>query len=372
MTYEITQLPLEKLFVPAMRAAEALTRLDERLARSAVRDGWIGRMHFHDAIGALWIQGELVHIEDLVLHDAHMDIRAPTHELTRAHSLLRARRKILANKPDWALSRNGMSQLAGRSAAQELPEEADGLEGEGPAGSERPGVFDDEPEDRLEQEFATIDAVLERSRAVLDGLEANVRPAPAPARDSLVYDLDWNEGERLAEWNAVMAQTDGLPAVLRAAVLSDAWSEIEVLQHASWLGLLLVAALLRQSATTTNHLPCLNVGLRTVAIERRRGRDRTTRLLALLEAIHQTAMVGLKEHDRLMLAREQMERRLRNRRSSSNLPRLVELVLSRPLVSTTMIQAELKLTRQGVLNLVGELNLREITGRKRFQAWGVV
>ena len=29
-------------------------------------------------------------------------------------------------------------------------------------------------------------------------------------------------------------------------------------------------------------------------------------------------------------------------------------------------------TRQGALNLVAELALREMTGRKRFQAWGVI
>ncbi len=372
MAYDFTPLSLEKLLVPVTRAGEALTRLDERLARSPVREGWIGRMHFHDAVGALWVQGELVHIEDLVLHDARMDIRAPTHELTRAHSMLRTRRKIFANRPDWALGRDGMRQLAGSGAIEEEPD-AGFRGGEGNVGVESlDGFDDDEPASRLVSEFATIDAVLERSSAVLDGLETKSRAPSTSERDSLVYDRDWNEGERLSEWNTVIAETEGLPAVLRAAILSDAWGEIEVLQHASWLGPLFVAALLRQTAITANHLACLNIGLRNIPIERRRSRDRTTRLLAFLDAIHQSALAGLKEHDRLMLAREQMERRLKNRRSSSNLPRLIELVLARPLVSTTMIQSELKLTRQGVLNLVGELNLREITGRKRFQAWGVV
>lgn len=34
-----------------------------------------------DACASLWIDGELVHLEDVVLHDATKDIRAPTHEL---------------------------------------------------------------------------------------------------------------------------------------------------------------------------------------------------------------------------------------------------------------------------------------------------
>ncbi len=93
------------------RSARAL---DERLARSPVRDGWIERQHFADAAAALWLEGELVHLEDLVLHDAHMDIRLPTHELTRAHAVLRARRQIFGNKPDWALCADGLRQLTRR------------------------------------------------------------------------------------------------------------------------------------------------------------------------------------------------------------------------------------------------------------------
>ncbi|RVC85694.1 hypothetical protein EN739_34715, partial [Mesorhizobium sp. M2A.F.Ca.ET.017.03.2.1] len=82
-----------------------MARLDERVHKSPVRDGFVERSHFADAAAALWLDGELVHVEDLVLHDAHMDIRTPTHELTRAHAVLRARRRIFAHKPDWALSR---------------------------------------------------------------------------------------------------------------------------------------------------------------------------------------------------------------------------------------------------------------------------
>jgi hypothetical protein len=79
--------------------------------------------------------------------------------------------------------------------------------------------------------------------------------------------------------------------------------------------------------------------------------------------MHEAALAGLKEHDRLVLARGQVERRLRSRRASSKLPRLIERVLSRPFVSTSLIQGALKVSRQGALNLIGAFNLREITGR---------
>ncbi|WP_353045390.1 helix-turn-helix domain-containing protein [Mesorhizobium sp. M1365] len=120
---------------------------------------------------------------------------------------------------------------------------------------------------------------------------------------------------------------------------------------------------------SNNHLACLHLGAKNIPRERRRARNRSDGLLACLDGIHDAALAGLKEHDRLTMAKSQMERRLRERRPSSKLPDLVELVLSRPLVSTGMIQERLKVTKQGALNLVGELGLREMTGRGRFRAW---
>src|SRR5688500_11252740 len=114
MAYDVSNLPLNTLIGPLARAEDLLARLDERVAKSPVRDGFVARCQFADAAAALWLAGELVHVEDLVLHDAHMDIRAPTHELTRAHAVLRARRRIFAQKPAWALSRDGFLVLRGR------------------------------------------------------------------------------------------------------------------------------------------------------------------------------------------------------------------------------------------------------------------
>ncbi|WP_352827500.1 RHE_PE00001 family protein [Mesorhizobium sp. M0494] len=372
MAYTLDKLPLETLIGPVARATAALTRLDERLARSPVRDGFVERQHFADAASALWLEGELVHVEDLVLHDAHMDIRAPTHELTRAHAVLRARRQIVGNKSDWALGRDGFLALTGRGGAAAEPAKK-GRDGEGTSSEEGAGErVSSAKQDTLTQEFAEIDALLARSTNVLAVIEARPKRPIANDRPALVYDLDWDEDARLAEWQAVLQAAKDLPAVLRVALLIDAWTEIEVLQHAPWLGPLLAAALLRQTGTTANHLTGLHIGAQKIPRERRRARDRIVRLLAVLETIHAAASAGLKEHDRLVLARGQLERRLRSRRTNSKLPRLIDLVLARPLVSTAMVQKELDISRQGALDLVGELNLREITGRKRYQAWGVV
>ncbi|MER8376912.1 RHE_PE00001 family protein [Mesorhizobium sp. M0488] len=194
-----------------------------------------------------------------------------------------------------------------------------------------------------------------------------------PKKNPLLYDPDWDEEERLSDWRAVLNRNTGQPPVLSAALLWDAWETKEPLQHLPWLGHLLVGAMLRQARkTSAAHLVCLNTGLRAIPRERRRARDRTARLIGFLEGVTEAAGAGLKEHDRLMLAREQMLRRLRGRRGNSKLPQLVDLVLARPLVSSAMIEKDLKVTTRGALNLVAELGLREITGRGRYRAWGIL
>jgi hypothetical protein len=66
-----------------------------------------------------------------------------------------------------------------------------------------------------------------------------------------------------------------------------------------------------------------------------------------------------------------MERRLAGRRSSSKLPALIALVMSRPLVSAGMIAKQLAVTPRSALRIVEELGLREMTGRGRFRPWGI-
>lgn len=74
----------------------------------------------------------------------------------------------------------------------------------------------------------------------------------------------------------------------------------------------------------------------------------------------------------MTLARTVMERRLVGGRASSRLPGLVDLVMARPLVSTHMLAGALDVTPRAALRIVGELGLREMTGRGRFRAWGIL
>jgi len=406
MTYDLHGLSLRELLAPLVRAEDQLARLDERVRRGEPGSGFVERAHFHDAVAQLWLEGELVHVEDLVLHDAMMDTRSPTHELTRAHAVLRTRRRIFGQPAAWALSQAGLAALTARESAtggkplrpMDAAEPATARDADG-----------DEQPDALALQLAEIDAVLARTEQLLEGagrrdrrggageaafggqetaIADDIKPVGRrdvsagaggehserrSIRNPLIEDTDWDEESRLAEWLSVMEEArDEFPPLLAAALAWDAWERIEPLQNQAWLGNLLVAALLRCCGKTTAHLGGISVGLRLVSRERRRSRDRATRLAAFLEGAAGAAEAGLKELDRLGLARTQMERRLRGKRRNSRLPALIELVLARPMVSAGLIAKELGVTQRAALDLVSELGVRELTGRGRFRAWGVL
>lgn len=101
---------------------------------------------------------------------------------------------------------------------------------------------------------------------------------------------------------------------------------------------------------------------RTFVGEGRRHRDRETRLLAIAHGAGGSCQVGLREHDRLALT---------GRRTSSKVPKLIELAMTKLLVSAGVVTKVLEVTRQATWGIVAELGLREMTGGKS-RARGIV
>jgi hypothetical protein len=368
MTYEIGKLNHETLLGPLAAAEDALARLDERVARSEVGAGFAERADFFDSISSMWVAGELVHLEDLVLHDAQMDIRAPSHELVIAHRIVRARRRVSRNDPGWAVSRSGIMALAG--VVEEISVEAE-PDDRGEKGLELDLVGDATPS----PELAEIDEVLARTQWLVDGnagVEQRKREPEISVGELLIRDPDWDEGERIGEWLDLAKQVERLPATLAAVLLWDAWEHLEPLQRQHWLGQVLISDYLRSRGKVRSHLLAYAVGLRDIPRERRRARDRTTRLVAFLDAVNAAAGIGMKDINRLALAKRQLERKALDKRSTSSLPVAINLLLSRPIVSAHMVAKTARITPRGALNLISELGVREITGRGRYRAWAIL
>jgi hypothetical protein len=234
------------------------------------------------------------------------------------------------------------------------------------------GELDDEDgKTIITGEFAEIDELLARTSRVIE----RTHPAPLKRDDSgLVYDEDWDEEARLAEWRECLGRTQNLPPLMAASVALDVWEEIGPLQRSAWLGPLLAAALLRSRGKTRHCLTALHSGFRQAKYRRVGRDDLETRLVKFACAIETMAKADSKELDRLTLARELLLRKCKGRRANSRMPQLVDLCLASPVVTVPLAAKELRVSPQATTTMIDELssNLRELTGRGRYRAWAVV
>jgi hypothetical protein len=416
-TYTISQTTLSGLMADLARPVEAATlalvRIDERLARSEpmLADGVRARFHLFEAQALAQLAGELASLEDLVLHDAGMDVRAPSTGVVRAQRILDERRNLARRTPEAVLAPEALSRLIGVAAesgqgkardAETGPAAAavgaampppvsgpwdmpkpfadDGLwpdpdEGDDGDGLELP---DDEGEalDRGRSRTATgdlaaIDALLARTSRLIGTFE---QPPPESATLRL-RDPDYGASSRLMAWLDALKAAEDAPAVLATAIALDAWLALEPAERGGEVGFALAATILRQRDIAAHHLPALGLGYRKGRFRWSPHQAQGVRLAGLIEAMQGSARLADSDLKRLTLVREVMARRCEGRRVNSKLPQLVDLFTASPLVTVQMATEKLKVTQQAVEVMLKELGPslpRELTGRKRYRAWGIV
>jgi len=290
-----------------------------------------------------------------------MDVRSPTHELTRAAAALRARRTALARKAPWPLSIDGLAALRGLTLGSGEVE---------PLAKGKVGQTDEEPdgEDPLASHFAEIDAILARTSKTLAG------ETPIPKRRYLVYDPEVDEAENEDLWLDVVKRTEKWPAIAAAAVAWDAWTALGMYPRQPWLGLIMAGSILRTRGLTKHLLPLVS-GYKASRYRLQGREGGVEKVEAFARIVDEAVNQGEKDLQRLILARETMMRRAKDCRSNSRLPQLIEVFLSRPLVSVAIASKLIGVTPKAVDLMLAQLGgalPRELTGRRRFRAWGIV
>jgi hypothetical protein len=302
------------LLDPLLRAEDALARLDERARTSPLREGWQARLLYGEACASRLAEGELVHLEDLVLLDNGALMGGITPDLSSAWHVL------------------GVWRKAAKLDAAELLR------------AERPGEI------------------------------AAVAAAPAGDAPDYFFEADWNGAERLEAWRRVLRETRDLPALVAAALAWDAWLVLEPEQRSAWRGPLIAALVMKVRGKTRHLLLPIDTGRRFAAYRRHPNHDLAARVAGFLDWVSTASERANKELDRLVLAEELLRTRLQGRRRNSRLPALVDLLLSKPLVSVPMAAKALKCSNQAVEAMLQQLGStpRELTGRGRYRAWGIV
>lgn len=329
----------EAVFRALARAEDLVSRLDERVRACLWRTGFVGRLDLSEALAWGWMSGQIVTAEDLLLHNADMDVRAPDQALAAVHAVVRGRRKAAAGglelfSPQGAAWLAGLRRRPPIAGAVTVPPTWGRGSDDGPTMIWR-------LTERLDAlragETATVEA------ALLDGLGLLDRTA----RDA--------------------------PVLLQAAAALEAWTLVSPLPRQGWIGPVLVGQWLRSRKRVPSHVLGLIAGLRA---QKRGGRepamqDGRARLTWWLKVIAAAAEHGLEELRRLDLARQVVEGAIGTRRAHSHLRAVLGLLLEQPLVTAPLVADRLNVTPQTARRLIADLgaSVVEISGRSRFRAW---
>ena len=286
-----------------------------------------------EAVRALILDGHLVDIGDVVLHDAGMDVRSPTHELTRAATALRARRTVMARKAPWPLSIDGLAALRGI-----MPANGEGRAQSSPSLGKTIGMT----------KMKTFPGVRHRCRS-LEGAVCRYRRLARPHQqgagrrnaDPQALARIWStilksmRARTRTCWLDVVKRTAHWPTVAAAAIAWNAWLDLNLYPRQPWLGLIMAGM---HPAGPRPDQPPAAAGVRIPDLEvpaagQGKGRREGRGLLHNCRGGGRPRAKGSRASD--PGARDD-GRVTRTCRSNSKLPELVNLFLSRPLVTVAL------------------------------------
>lgn len=305
-----------------VKAEDAVARLDERARTSPLRDGWQARLLYGEACACQLAGGDLVHLEDLVLLDGGAYQGPSDMALSAAYGKLSTWRK--------AVRGDAIRLLAGPCPGEDVSEQRS-------PHKDGHGGRDQVPE--------------------------------------YFYDPDWDGTERLAVWRRVAdAARRAFPPLLAAAIAWDAWLSINPEERGDWRAGLIAALTLKAMGKTRHMLLPVDTGWRFSKCRRMPNHAMITRVSGFLDWVCIATERAGKDLDRLVMAEGLLRAKLTGRRKSSRLPALVDLLLSRPLVSVPIAAKALRCSNQAVEGMLRQLGSvpRELTGRQRYRVWGIV
>lgn len=303
-------------YEPFWAAHNNIIRLDERIRRTPLGDPCMERLLYAEACACQLAEGDLVHLEDLVLLDGRSYTGAPSIALSSAMSILKHWRRARGADPMTLLR------------------------------THRPGQYD-------RQAGQSTDNASSATECVDD--EGAVSPA------------------HLEAWHSAVARSTRYPALMAAAIAWDKWLTLLPDPRGAWWASLLASLVLKARGLTPHLLLPIDTGRRHATYRRHPKHDLKTRIAGFMSWAEAAATQTNKEIDKLTLAEGLLRTRLKGKRRHSRLPALVDLLLTRPLVSVPMAARALQCTPRAVekmLPLLGSLP-REVTGRRRYRVWSI-
>lgn len=126
---------------------------------------------------------------------------------------------------------------------------------------------------------------------------------------------------------------------------------------------------------TRGHFPAVARGLWRQAPKWQADLVHEERFRLLAVAITDSAIKTMGDLDKLVLAREVLRTKLvENFHRDTTLSKLIELFVEHPLVTVELAARRLRLTPQAIeyqIKMLGTAMPHEMTGRKRYRAWGI-